>query len=120
MLEDKPQPITEDLRIAFLEMKLVHGTNEAVGKLLGVSKVTVGKYLSGETDTIRKKTWKEMYPALRPYIERDFGIAQISEHPTAYTDRHDRLASWLRSTAPTKAVDTIYNIAELSGFKETD
>ncbi len=35
----------------------------------------------------------------------------------AYTDRHDRLAQWLRSGATPKAIDTIYNIAEISGYE---
>lgn len=70
MTGEKPQPITAEIKSALLAMKVVHMTNEAVGRILGVSKVTVGKYLSGETDTIRKDNWKAMEPHLRPYLRQ--------------------------------------------------
>lgn len=44
----------------------------------------------------------------------------INQDQPIYHDRHDRLAQWIRSTATPKAVDTIYNIAELAGFEESN
>lgn len=61
-------PVTDAIIDAVLKIKLVVGSNEEVGRLLGVSKKHIGKILSGDVQYIQEDTWKKMEPQLRPHM----------------------------------------------------
>jgi SOS-response transcriptional repressor LexA len=61
--------IDDAIRDAIHKVKLCVGTNEDVGKKLGMTGKHVGSILSGKTIYCGDITWKKIEPILKPYIK---------------------------------------------------
>jgi transcriptional regulator with XRE-family HTH domain len=104
--------ITDEIIGALLKLKLVHGSNEELGRLLGMSKKHIGQILNGNVAYVRRETWNNMAPHLKRLLPKD----TVQESTEEYRDIWDRLATWLRHAAKPADRDFILNAALKCGF----
>ena len=85
--------ITKEIIHAIDRLKLVHGSNEEIGKLFGISKKHVGQILSGNVEFIRSETWSRIEPVLRPHINQPReGKIDLSLTPDQH-EKFERIAA---------------------------
>ncbi len=113
-------PVTAEIIGSIGKVKLVAGTNEEVGKILGVTKKHIGNILAGKIQYIQEDTWKKMEPHLNPFLpSAQSESAQMGGKNLAQMDAFDRAATFLRTTATKAQQSIIMNTLEQFGFNPT-
>lgn len=113
--------IDSNIILAISSLKQVCLTNDAVGKRLGITGKHVGQILMHNVQFIRKHTWEQMEPVLRPLLRAD-NPSSVNENPANYCTRTDpkiiELCKWLEESATADTKAAIFAVARAGGFTD--